>query len=198
MPIINAVSDRYPNEIWENHDAFNSEGRWWCAHTKPRQEKAVARDLAVNRVTYYLPQITRQGRTPRGRGHTSQIPLFPGYLFLFGAESSRLIALKTNRLVQLLWVEAQDDLVRDLRQIYVILSSGRSVAPESKYPVGTWVRIVQGPFDGMIGVVSRRGQGERFTAIVQFLGQGASIDLENWQVEAMATPVQCRRTSRSH
>ena len=48
MPILPAEPDLYPSDLWQGADLMEeaSRGRlWWCLHTKPRQEKATARDL---------------------------------------------------------------------------------------------------------------------------------------------------------
>src|SRR6478752_5483365 len=98
MPILPAEPDFYPANLWEDHAPRPGEPpRWWCLHTKPRQEKAAARDLRSRGVAYYLPQVVREDRTPQGRKIRSIIPLFTSYLFLLGNEGERVEALKGNR-----------------------------------------------------------------------------------------------------
>jgi transcriptional antiterminator RfaH len=74
-------------------------------------------------------------------------------------------------------------MVRDLRQIHQMLSSGLAVVPEPTHPVGSRIRILNGPLAGLSGTVVRRGKRDQFVAIVQFLGRGAAVDLQDWQVE---------------
>ena len=45
------------------------------------------------------------------------------------------------------------------------------------------IRIVVGPLKGITGTVVRRGGRDRFVALVRFLGRGATVDLQDWQVE---------------
>jgi transcriptional antiterminator RfaH len=194
MPILPAEPDLYPADFWERRPAPPADGagepapRWWCLHTKPRQEKATARHLLSRGVAYYLPQVVREGRTPGGRKIRSIVPLFPGYLFLHGDDRGRVEGLRGNTLVHVLEVPDQGGLDRDLRQIHLMLSSGLAVVPEPTYPVGARVRITEGPLRGLVGVVVRREKGEQFVAIVQFLGQGASVGLQDWQVERADDP----------
>jgi transcriptional antiterminator RfaH len=185
MPILPAESDSYPPDLWSEGLALNGDGRWWCLHAKPRQEKKVASDLRAHRVAHYLPQIAKEGRTPGGRKTRSILPLFPGYLFLYGDEAARLEALQGNRLVRVLRVPDQEKLVCDLKQVYRLISSGVAVVHEPSYPVGTLVRITDGPLVGLVGRVVRRGKRDQFTALVRFLGQGATVELEDWQVEPL-------------
>ena len=52
--------------------------------------------------------------------------------------------------------------------------------------MGTTVRITTGPLTGMVGKVVRRGKRDHFVAAVNFLGRGAMVELEHWQVEPVA------------
>jgi transcription antitermination factor NusG len=185
MPILPVEPDCHPSDLWEKEDYLpvKAEGVWWCLHTKPRQEKATARDLREQGVVYYLPQVLKESRTPQGRKLQSIVPLFAGYLFLHGDPNDRLAAFRGDRLVNVLPVVDQEGLVRDLRQVHTMLNSGLTVSSESMIPVGAKVRIMTGPLTGITGTVIRRGNRDQFVAVVNFLGRGATVDLENWQVE---------------
>jgi transcriptional antiterminator RfaH len=186
MPILPAEPDYYPPDLWEKPEALHqpdSEAVWWCLHTKPRQEKAMGRELRKLGLTFYLPQAIKEDRTPGGRKIRSVIPLFSSYLFLHGDHNHRLAALRANRLVNVLEVADQEALERDLRQIHTMLSSGLPVAPEHSVPIGGRVRITTGPLTGVEGTVIRRGKRDQFVAGVRCLRRGATVDLEDWQVE---------------
>lgn len=64
-----------------------------------------------------------------------------------------------------------------------MLTSGLPVLPEPALPVGSRVRITSGPLTGIEGVILRHGKRDQFVAVVHFLGRGATVDLEDWQVE---------------
>lgn len=187
MPILPAEPDMYPPDLWSDSQANPSgdpAARWWCLHTKPRQEKAAARHLRTRGIAHYLPQVIQESRTPGGRKLRSIIPLFGGYLFLLGNEHHRLEAFHSNTLANIIEVGDQPALVRDLRQIHQMLNSGLPVVPEPTHPVGTRIRILTGPLAGLVGTVIKRGKRDQFVAVVRFLGRGATVDLEDWQVEA--------------
>jgi transcriptional antiterminator RfaH len=67
-----------------------------------------------------------------------------------------------------------------------MLSSGLPVQPEPTVPVGARVKIASGPLAGLEGTVIRRGKRDQFVAVVHFLGRGATVDLEDWQVELLS------------
>jgi transcription antitermination factor NusG len=184
MPILPAEPDMYPPDLWHNGASRpNGSSRWWCLHAKPRQEKAAARQLRKMRIAHYLPQVVNETRTPGGRKIRSVIPLFPGYLFLLGDEHNRRDAIHTNTLVGVLEVPDQDAIANDLRQIQQLVNSGLPVVAEPTYPVGTRIRIMSGPLKGIVGTVVRRAKRDQFVAVVHFLGRGATVDLQDWQVE---------------
>lgn len=188
MPILPAEPSLFPPDFWEatpRTGAGGKDARWWCLHTKPRQEKSTARYLYARRIAHYLPQVVQEKRTPGGRKITSILPLFPGYMFLHADERTRLEAFRGNTLVQALDVVDQEGLDRDLRQIHRMLASGLTVVPEPVHPIGTRVRILAGPLQGLVGIVTRRGKSHRFVATVRFLEQGAAVELQDWQVERL-------------
>lgn len=191
MPILPAEPELYPANLWHD-DNLEVDGvrRWWCLHTKPRQEKTMARALRSRKIAHYLPQVAQERRTPQGRRIRSVIPLFPGYLFLLGDSRQRVDALQGNHLVNILDVIDQESLVRDLRRLHRVLSSGLPVVAETVHEVGTNIRVLAGPLKGVTGTIVRRQGRDRFVAIVHFLGRGAAIDLQDWQVETIPADAQ--------
>jgi len=191
MPILPAEPDMYPDDLWEIDAGPGDSGRrWHCLHTRPRQEKATARDLRARQVAFYLPQMIREDRTPGGRKTRSILPLFAGYLFLFGDDVDRVEAMKGNRLGKVLEGIDQEGLIRDLKQVHQMLSSGLAIEPEPSAPVGGRIRIVSGPLAGLIGTVVRRGKRDHFVAVVKLLGLGATVALEDWQVEVLSDGIE--------
>ncbi len=192
MPILPAEPDFHPPGLWDDPSAIPTEkpeARWWCLHAKPRQEKAIARDLRGEGLTYYLPQAIQESRTPKGRKISSLIPLFPGYVFLYGDWNDRGAALRGNRLVSVLEVDDQKGLESDLRQIQRMLGSGLPIEAEPEITAGSLVRIKGGPLAGLEGRVIQRVNGDHFVAAVHFLGRGARVELRDWEVEPLAAPL---------
>jgi transcriptional antiterminator RfaH len=184
MPILAAEPEWYPSTLWQEDRSRAGPDRWWCLHTKPRREKALARSLRKRSIAYFLPQVTSESRTPGGRAIRSQLPLFPGYIFVHGDRYQLVDSTQGNHVANVLNVDDQASLERDLSHLHRLLASGLPVSPESTYPVGSMVEIQTGPLTGFVGTVERRDGGTRFTAIVRFLGKGASVRLDDWQVKA--------------
>src|SRR5438552_1083192 len=83
MPILPAEPTCFPSQLFDEAltAPVATDRAWWVLHTKPRQEKSLARQLCDAEVPFYLPLIARRLRI-RGRTLTSHVPLFAGYVFL--------------------------------------------------------------------------------------------------------------------
>jgi transcription antitermination factor NusG len=157
-------------------------------HVKPRSEKALARKCFQRQASFFLPQCLHQRRS-HGRGKEAYLPLFPGYLFLFGTARDRLTALETNLVVNVLSVPNQRELFEDLKRINRVIESGLPMLPEERLQPGMPVAIIEGPLAGLTGTVIRRKNKTTLTLKVSFLQQGASVEMDGWMVE----PIGARR-----
>jgi transcriptional antiterminator RfaH len=183
MPILPAEPDRFPDALFDadaDADADPADPRrWWALHTKPRQEKALARQLSAASVPFYLPCVARRIRI-RGRLLTSQVPLFTSYLFLLADRAERVTALATDRVVHAIEVHDQPGLWGDLRQIDQLIRTGALITPEAQLAPGAPVEITCGPLEGLQGTIVRGASGRRFVVRVNFIQQGASVLLEDF------------------
>jgi transcriptional antiterminator RfaH len=180
MPVLPAEPDRFPECLFEDSDLpVQGERAWWVLHTRPRQEKSLARQLHHGRIPFYLPLFARRRRL-RGSITTSYFPLFASYLFLLADRDERIAALSTARVVQPLRVVAQEELWRDLAQIHRLIASGATVTPEDRLVPGALVEIKSGPLAGLKGRIISAASGRRFVVQVDFIQRGASVLLDDF------------------
>lgn len=183
--ILPGQSDLSPIEAIPN----DLPGRWWVAHTKPRNEKVLATELAKLGVFFYLPLRKRETRSRKtGRISRSLLPVFPGYLFFSGAEEQRQRALSTHRIANVLTVPTQDRLVAELRQVHQALITEVDVRWHQEIKVGQWARVVNGPLLGVEGVIAKRLSRLRLVLNVEMLGQSISMDVSADQLEPIQGP----------
>ena len=182
MPILAAETSLFPGNLLDDFTAEVSDRRWWAVYTKSRQEKSLARQLLGMEIPYYLPLIPKL-YSIGGRRVQSMLPLFGGYLFLYGTDEERSQALGTKRVAKS-WVAADgEELARDLKQIQALIASGVPLTTEGRLQSGQRVRVKSGSLMGMEGVVlSRRGE-HRLLVAVQFLQQGVSVQINDYQLE---------------
>lgn len=183
MPLAPAETTLFPERLLDDSPRDPS-ARWWVLHTRPRAEKTLARRLLGREVAFFLP--TYEHRLTSGGKLRSSFPvLFPGYVFLYGGDEDRRLALETNHIVQTLAVPDQPGLLADLRRLRQLLETRQNLTPEERLAPGTPVRIVAGAMAGLSGVVVRRGRQLRFVVAISFLSAGASVDVEEWMLEPL-------------
>jgi transcription antitermination factor NusG len=119
----------------------------------------------------------------RGRTRQVRIPLFPGYIFIYGSEADRLSALKTNRLLTIQQVPDGNCLRRQLISLGQLIAAGAPLVRESRLVAGERVRIKTGLFRGIEGVILRRQGRTELLVSIDFLGQGVSIEIEDCGAE---------------
>jgi len=156
--------------------------RWWVLHTRPRAEKALARQCMKRDLPFFLPLYHRKWRN-RGRLQSSYLPLFPGYIFLLGDSEARLTALETNLVAQVIPVIQQEQLHDDLARVNQLIASDMTLTPEGRLEPGKPVSVGGGPLAGLEGQRIRRGKNSIFLVEVRFLQQGVSVELESWMIQ---------------
>lgn len=168
---------------------------WWVIYTKARQEKALGRELLAHQVPFYLPLIPKE-HLIRGRRVRSFVPLFDGYVFLFGSSDERLVALTTNHISRILPVPRQEELRRDLLQVRHVIASGLPLTVESRLSPGHRVRIRTGPLGGLEGTIIRREGTNRLLIAVEFMAKGVSVETYDFTVEPGSVPAVRQPNSR--
>ena len=142
-----------PPIIWpEEHSVIDFSGKWWVAHTKSRNEKALAHDLMNKDISYFLPMTWKVSRKSR-RTIKSLLPLFNGYVFFCGDENQRLELLRTDRVANLIEVNNQEQLIDELVQIERVLRSGEPLTPHKYLKKGQKCRVIAGPLMGIQGII---------------------------------------------
>ncbi|MBN1973684.1 MAG: UpxY family transcription antiterminator [Sedimentisphaerales bacterium] len=172
-----------PPIIWPSESSVTDfSGKWWVAHTKSRNEKALAHDMINREISYFLPMAWSVRRKSR-RTIKSLLPLFGGYIFFCGDENQRIQLLKTDRVANLIEVKNQQQLIDELAQIERVLKTGEPVTPHKYLKTGQKCRVVAGPLLGIQGIiVSVKGQ-TRLVLQVDILGQAASVEIEIDMIE---------------
>jgi transcriptional antiterminator RfaH len=187
MPVLAAEPTVYPDDLLTVPLPGDDQSAvWHVLHTKPRQEKSLARELLLKEIAFYLPLTSRRWDL-RGRVMVSHLPLFPGYLFLRAGREDLLTALSTRRVVRQLDVPDQQRLDEDLRQVQRLLSSGLEVDAQDRPVVGQEVEITSGPLTGFRGRVLRTASGNRFVVQVDFIQRGASVLCDGMALRPLTT-----------
>ena len=165
--------------------ALTNAGTWWALYTLARFEKKLMRQLLKIEVPFYGPTIARRYRSPQGRIRTSVEPLFPNYVFIMGDEMARYKAVSTGSVSRCMPVANPAELVIDLRQIRSLILTDSPLSPELRLLPGQRVRVKTGVFKGFEGTIIRRENEVRLLISVRYMGRGASVALDDCQLEAI-------------
>jgi transcriptional antiterminator NusG len=127
---------------------------WHVLHVLSNHEKKVVQHLDVRAIEHYLP-LYRDKVKWTDRTVVAERPLFSGYVFVRFDAQFRIPVISTPGVLRLLG-DQQWDLVEDeeLAKIRTGLANGLPIRPHPTLVIGTKVRIRDGVFSGVEGVVS--------------------------------------------
>jgi transcription termination/antitermination protein NusG len=172
-----------PPIIWPQVETISQfTGRWWVAHTKSRNEKALAQDLITRGISYFLPMSLKVSRKSR-RTMKSLLPLFSGYLFFCGQDTLCSEIKRTDRVANIIEVIDQAKLVSELVQIERVLQTGEPILPHDYIRTGQKCRVIAGPLMGLQGIVITIKGATRLVLQVDMLGQAASVEIDIDMIE---------------
>ena len=178
------LSDNPPVSWPEGKSICDFTGQWWVAHTKSRNEKALAGDLIRRGIGYFLPMCWKI-RRQKGRIIRSLLPLFGGYLFFCGSESQRIELLRTNRVANLIEVKDQNKLIKELFQIELALKTGADLLPHKYLRAGQRCRVTAGAMTDLQGIVIKTKGAARLVLQIDMLGQATSVEIDADMIETI-------------
>lgn len=175
----------HPEGLFEPASA-GSEIFWVCVRTRPRWEKKFAEWMLAQRRPCFMPVFRHETVSGRKR-RTSQIPLFPGFVFAGGDFSKRDFAA-TGCVAYVLrprGTQEADRLHRELRDVWRGLTSGLYVEPVRNLGAGETCRIMAGPLSGAEAKFERRGRAGRLILQVEMMGGGVAVEVPAGDVEVL-------------
>lgn len=162
--------------------------RWYACRTRARHEKRVESLLRDRGIESYLPQVMRV-RQWKDRKKRVGFPLFPGYLF--GRFTLRQLhpVLSTPGISTIVRVNGYptpvpDNDIENVRRFALALeATGIEAEVGPILDAGQRVRVREGPFEGVEGlVVERRGR-KRVLVGLDVIGQALEVDISMRLVE---------------
>jgi len=168
------------------------EERWYVAFTRPRHEKEAARWMEGLDFQVYLP-LARKIRKYRSRKKVVDLPLFPRYLFVRTTlEPERHVKiLRTPGVLGLVSFDGAPQPVEEteVESLKILVSRGSHLTVLPELVEGRWVKIVDGPLAGAVGVLQEVNRQElRLVVNVTLLGKSISVSLSPSQVEIVDLP----------
>ena len=162
---------------------------WHVLHVVSNHERRVVQQLAARSVDHYLPLYTELVRWT-DRTVTAERPLFTGYVFVHLVPENRRVVTSIRRILRILGDEERDLVsYEQLEQIREGLASGLLLRPHSCVPVGTRVRVRDGVFGGVEGLVAELRRQCKVIISLSGVRQSFSLELPLSEIQVINPPV---------
>lgn len=171
------------------HEDAAGQAPWHVLYVHSNYEKRVAQHLMVRSVEHYLP-LYRERVKWTDRTVVTERPLFSGYVFARFAAAARITVISTPGVVRSLG-DDEGSLVNcaELDRIREGLSSGLLLRPHPCASVGQRVRVRNGIFGGVEGIVTEFRQQCKVIISLAAVRQCFSLELELGDIEILKKPV---------
>lgn len=153
---------------------------WYAVHVKSHCEARVHQDLGARGMETFLP-LHRSKRSWSDRKKVIEIPVFPGYLFVYIDLEDRLHVLNTHGVAHIVGAGSIplpiDDVEMDA--VRTLVASNILLLPWPYLRVGQIVRIDRGPLAGLEGMIARAPDGsERVVVSVSLLQRSIAAEID--------------------
>lgn len=157
---------------------------WYIAYTLPRCERKAQKKLVNMGIETFLP-LQKVVRQWSDRKKKLEVPLFPSYIFVRTDSYRKFNVIKLPELVQYVSFEGKpvtvsDELIYSLSKI----TTGEVEVSNEIINVGGKVRIVEGEFQGVEGIVYHKNGKTRLVICIDALRRSVKMELSAHCVEA--------------
>jgi transcriptional antiterminator NusG len=165
---------------------------WYVLHVISNHEKKVAQHLTARSVEHYLPvYATRVKWTVRTV--ITERPLFSGYVFARFPLLTRRTVISVPGVLRLLGDEGKDMVsCAELLRIRTGLDTGLRIQPHPMVAVGTKVRVRNGVFAGVEGVVTELRKSCKVIITLAAVQQCFSLELDADEMDVLNKPMPAR------
>ena len=154
--------------------------KWYAVHTRSRHEKQVDLFLSERGVETFLPLVHTLSRR-RDRKKYVDIPLFPGYLFVFTEKGRLLFDVKYTRgVTRIIGTDLDAPTPIPDKQILDIKSIMETEVKLDPFPYlkkGRMVRVKSGPLKGLEGILVERKGHYKLVIKIDLLQKGAAAEV---------------------
>ena len=159
---------------------------WYAIWTRSRHEFVVDKYLRSLGFETFLPSVKRLSLR-RDRKKYINVPLFPGYLFIY-----ELLDINTHRdivrapgVVEILgWSDGRAVPIpeEEVESIRKIVSLDVPMDVQSGYTVGRKVKVISGPFKGIVGEITEIRGKRRLVVSIDLLHRVVFVEFQQGDV----------------
>lgn len=140
--------------------------KWYALYTKPKQEFKAEQQLKEMGITTYLPLITKIKQWSDRKKKVIE-PLFKSYIFINANDSERYISVQAKSIVKVVNFNGVPATIPNwqIENLQKMLASNPDAFVTDLIKIGTHVKIIEGPFAGVEGIVAKYTNDERVLGI---------------------------------
>lgn len=156
---------------------------WYACYTRARHEKQVETLLRERGFESYLPLVAME-RQWKDRRKLVQFPLFPSYVFGRFTLKELHGVLTTPGVSTIVRANGYPTPIpeRDIANVQTFVRALTTAGIEAEQrpflAEGQWVKVLEGPFEGVEGIVVEQRGRKRVLVGLEAIGQGLEIDID--------------------
>jgi transcriptional antiterminator RfaH len=147
-----------------------NEKAWFALYTKSRSEFKAAEQLQAINVPYYLPIVIKWKKWSDRKKKILE-PILKGYIFILANERERKLSLEQFSIVRCVFDNGRPAKIPDwqIENLKKMLSEDSDFLIQDGLIPGVKVKIREGPFEGIIGVVHESDNGKTIAVSIDLL-----------------------------
>jgi transcriptional antiterminator NusG len=163
---------------------------WFAAQVAPRSEKRVASMLEYRGYQQFTPTYLSQKKWS-DRIKTQEEPLFPGYVFVRISGTTFGLLCSTPGIVRILSFGGRPVPLADseIEAVQRLTLRGKP-QPTQHVNCGEKVKISDGPFAGIVGIVKQISNRDCLVFSVQLVSQSIYVEVDQFHIEPLTSTTQ--------
>ncbi|RPI60119.1 MAG: UpxY family transcription antiterminator [Ignavibacteriales bacterium] len=159
---------------------INNSRSWFALVVKSKCEFKAEEELNTLGVQSYLP-ISIAVRKWSDRKKEIKVPLIKGYIFISATEKERLYSLEQKSIVKCLFSGGKPAIIPDwqIENLKKILKYKSEVIVENYLAVGDSVKIIEGPFEGVVGILKSSGKERTLSVSIDLIHRSVVVHLSS-------------------
>ncbi len=148
------------------------EKSWFALYTKPRSEFKAAEQIKSVEVEYYLPTITKVKQWSDRKKKITE-PVIRGYIFIYADEKQRLVTLEQQSVVRCVFEAGRPAKIPSwqMENLMKMMKTDSEFFVHEGITKGTKVRMINGPFEGIVGTVQEFDEGKSIAVSIDLLNR---------------------------
>jgi transcriptional antiterminator RfaH len=153
-----------------NNSAVTNEKAWFALYTRSRSEFKAAEQLQTINVQCYLPVVSKWKKWSDRKKKILE-PILKGYIFILADERERKLSLEQFSIVRCVFDNGRPAKIPEwqIENLKKMLSEESDFLIQDGLIPGVKVKIREGPFEGIIGVVHESDNGKTIAVSIDLL-----------------------------